>query len=76
MPRMARRRQKTLSDQLRQAIKTSGHTRYAICKATGIDQAAMSKFMKGQVGLSLASLEQLTDFLRLELVRRPDKKGR
>ena len=72
---MAQRR-KSLSNQLRQAIKASDHTRYAIWKATGIDQGTLSKFMKGRVGLGLASLDKLTDFLRLELVKRSQKKGK
>jgi transcriptional regulator with XRE-family HTH domain len=70
------RRKRTLSHQLRQAIKASDLSRYAICKATDIDQAAMSKFMKGTVGLSLAAVERLTDFLGLELVQRSDQEGR
>ena len=67
-------RRRTLSDQLRQAIKASDLSRYAICKATGIDQGSMSHFMARQGGFSLPSVEKLVGFLDLEL--RPRRKGR
>ena len=72
---MARKNAK-LSDQLRQAIKDSGMSRYAICKACDIDQGAMSKFMKRCVGLGLETIDRLVKFLDLELVKRPKRKGR
>jgi transcriptional regulator with XRE-family HTH domain len=62
---------------IREAIRQSGKTRYSISKATGIDQAQLSKLMKGNTGLSLDSLERLAEFLELEIVIRPkrQKKG-
>jgi len=65
----------TLADQIRQAIDDSGMSRYAICKATGIDQAALSRFMSGKVGLMLASLESLACLLELE-IKSPKRKRR
>jgi transcriptional regulator with XRE-family HTH domain len=59
---------------IRRAIQASGHTRYAIHKATGIDQGQLSKLMKGQAGLSLESLEKLADYLGLEIVIRSKRK--
>ena len=56
---------------VRKAIRRSGHTRYAISKATGIDQGQLSRLMKGKMGLSIDSLERLADFLELEIVIRP-----
>lgn len=70
------RKPKPLSDQLRRAIRESDLSRYAICKATGIDQSAMSKFLAGRVGLGLASVDRLADFLGLKLVKHVTKKGR
>ncbi len=66
------------SDQIRKAVEQSGMTRYAIFKATGIDQATLSKFVHGQVGLSMDTLDILADILGLEVVarRRKPKKGR
>lgn len=65
------------SDQIRKAVRESGVTRYAIFKATGIDQGTLSKFVRGQVGLSMDSLDALADMLGLEVVaqRCKGKKG-
>lgn len=57
-----------LTEQLKRAIRTSGLTRYAISKATGIDQGQLSKFMKGETTLGIAKAEQLADFLGLEIM--------
>jgi hypothetical protein len=63
--------------QVRQAIKESGHTRYAISKATGIDQGQLSKLIHGQCGLGLDALERLAEFLGWEIIFRPNaKKGK
>ena len=72
---MARQKQQ-LSDQLRQAIEKSGLSRYAVCKACDIDQGSMSRFMAGQVGLSLDTIDRIGDFLGLDLVERKTQKGR
>lgn len=68
-----RSKPKPLSDQLREFIKDRRVTRYAIWKATGIDQAVLSHFMAGRRGMSLESLERLTAYLGLEL--RPVRKA-
>ena len=70
---MAARKPRRFSDQIRRLIETSGYSRYAICKATGLDNGAMSHFLAKHRGLSLDSLDALADFLVLEVVR---KKGR
>ena len=61
------KRVKTVTEQVRMAIETSGQTRYAIWKATGIDQAQLSRFMVGERGLSLDALDRLCAHLGLEL---------
>ena len=62
---------------IRDAITQSGQSRYAIFKATGIDQAQLSRLMQGRTGLSLETLEKLTEYLGLEIViRAKRKKGR
>jgi transcriptional regulator with XRE-family HTH domain len=63
---------KRFSDQIRQAVDASGMTRYAICKALGIDQATMSRFMAGS-GMELSNLDRLADLLGLT-VKRPAKR--
>ena len=74
--RMATRKSKSmkLSDQLRQAIRESKHSRYAIWKATGIDQGVLSHFLAGRRGMSIQSLDVLCEFLQLDL--RPARRTR
>jgi len=57
-----------LSEQVRRAVKESGLSRYAICKAIGMDQSIMSRFMTGRGGLQQDSLDALADVLRLDIV--------
>lgn len=63
---MAKQRKK-LSDQIRQAVETCGETRYAIFKATGIDQATLSRFLSGERGLPMTTLDTLADYLDLNI---------
>jgi len=79
---MKRKRVK-VSDQIRQAVDAAGVSRYRICKATGLSQALMSRFMAGHVGLSLDSLDALAEVLGFDVVARgpvnvlpPQKPGR
>jgi transcriptional regulator with XRE-family HTH domain len=75
---MSTKRPKLLTDQLRELIHRSGHTRYRIAKATGIDESALAKFYHGRRGLSIAALNALGTFLRLKITmgRKPKTKGR
>ena len=61
-----------LSDQMRQTVDDSGMSRYAICKAIGMDQSIMSRFMSGKGGLSMENIDALAEVLGLELT--PSKK--
>ncbi len=59
--------QKTFSEQLRQAMKLSGRSRYKLWKATGIDQATLSRFAAGTGGLSIEAIDELWKVLGLHL---------
>jgi ribosome-binding protein aMBF1 (putative translation factor) len=65
-----------LSDQVRQAIRASGMSCYAICKRLDFSESVMSKFMRGRCGLSLETIDRLGDLLGLEIVARRPKKRR
>jgi predicted transcriptional regulator len=57
----------TLTELILQAMESSGQTRYRIAKETGLSQAALSRFVHGERGLSLQSLETLLNYLGLEV---------
>jgi len=65
----------SLLEQVRKAIKESGVSRYAISKATGIDQGHLSKLVHGKAGIGLDHLEKLAEFLGWDLIFRP-KRGK
>jgi len=58
------------SDQIRQAVNGSGHTRYAIAKATGIAESTLCRFISGERGLPTKTLDRLADFLHLGIIVR------
>ena len=59
-----------MSERLKRAIEDSSYTRYRISKETGVSEAALSRFMSNQQGLTLSSTDALCDFLGLDLVQR------
>lgn len=69
------KRPATISDQLRSAIADAalkGVTRYRISADTGLNQAALSRFVHGKQELDLSSVNKLAAYLGLELVARRD----
>lgn len=72
---MARKRTILLTDQLRQAIDDSGHTRYRIAKETGVSESALSQFYNGHRGLSMGALNALGEYLGLKIVVKRKRKG-
>ena len=56
-----------LLKQVREAIDSSGQSRYAISKATGIGQPQLAKLMAGTAGLSIEAAELLLDYLGYEI---------
>jgi plasmid maintenance system antidote protein VapI len=63
-----------LSDEIRDAVKSSGMSRYAIAKALGIAESTMSRFVNGKGGLSMEYFDRLGELLGLHIVVRPTKK--
>ena len=42
--------------------------RYAVCKAIGLDQSTLSRFMASKAGLALETVDKLGELLELKLV--------
>ena len=59
-----------MSDQVRDAVDASRMSRYAICRAIGFNEGAMSRFMSGKGGLSMEVLDRLAELLGLAIVAR------
>lgn len=55
------------SELLRRAIVEAGETRYSICCRTGVDQATLSKFVRGKISLNLATIDKLVDGLNIKV---------
>lgn len=58
----------TFSEQLRAAIEASEHSMLGLCRETGIDRAAMSRFVNGKAGLRLETVDRIVEVLGLRLV--------
>jgi hypothetical protein len=62
-----------MTEVLKAAIEESGLTRYRISVDTGIDQAALMRFMRGETSLRLDKADVLAEYLGLELTKRGPK---
>ena len=73
-----------MGDRLRrksQQPRIRGISRYGISQETGVEQSAPSRFVSGERGLDLSSVEKLAADLELEFVNRDqanwcERKGR
>ena len=63
-----------LTERIQEAIRSGGMSRYAISKATGIDQGLLCRFLKGQSSLSFETADKVLDALGMEVVIRPRPK--
>ncbi len=67
-------RPKTISEQLRREITASGVSLTRLARAADIAEGALSRFMRGERGLTTGTLDKLCGTLGLEL-RRAKRKG-
>jgi len=58
----------TITTALRKAIERSGQSRYAIAKATGLNESALSRFASGKQSLRLDKADKLAAYLGGRLV--------
>jgi plasmid maintenance system antidote protein VapI len=61
-----------MADIIRAAIKRDGRTRYALAQESGVNQAVLGRFVRGERGLNLDTADRLCRVLGLEL--RPVRK--
>ena len=75
---MARKKQtaESFSDQLRNAVRDCGTTRYALAKQLDISESTLSRFLSGERGLTLDSVDKLADVLGLRIVVTVQKAAR
>jgi hypothetical protein len=66
-----------ISDDLREAIRSSGKSLTALAKDCGVPQPMLTRFMNGQ-DLRLATVDKLCSYFGLELrpADRPQRKGK
>ena len=65
----------TISQQLRQAIASSGLSLCQVARECGVNDAQLSRFMRDERGLTTATVDRLCEYLGLEL-RESKRKGR
>jgi len=56
-----------IAAELRAEIERSGASRYRLSRETGVSEAALGRFVRGQGGLSLKSVELVCETLGLGL---------
>jgi transcriptional regulator with XRE-family HTH domain len=59
---------RAFSDQIRDAIRASSLTCYALAKQAGIAESALSRFLSGKQSMSLATLDKIAETLGLQVV--------
>jgi plasmid maintenance system antidote protein VapI len=70
------RKPRTVSEALRKAIRESGLNAMELARATGVDNAALYRFLSDERGLTLASVDRLAEYLGLELTQKRRAKRR
>jgi transcriptional regulator with XRE-family HTH domain len=70
------RKRNLLTEQLRRFIRQRGGSLAGIGRETGVNHAALSRFLRGERGLSTRSLDRLCAYLGLELRKVRAKGGR
>ncbi|MEK6247673.1 MAG: helix-turn-helix domain-containing protein [Planctomycetales bacterium] len=72
---MKRKRKQLVSDQIREAIQSSGLTVYRMAQLAEIEKSTLSRFLSGERGLSMSALDRLGGLLDLEIVMHGPKES-
>ncbi len=66
----------SLTNQLRRFLVESGRSLGEVSRATGLDTSALSRFVRGERGVSMQGLDALGDYLGLRVAKsRRQRKG-
>ncbi|HHH76271.1 MAG TPA: hypothetical protein ENL03_04535 [Phycisphaerae bacterium] len=68
-------KQETITETLKIAVRDSGESLYAICKATGLNEDSLSRFMRGRQSLRLDLADKLATHLGIECRQSKRRKG-
>lgn len=71
MKRKSRKMPDTISGQLRWHLEHCGENNLELERATGVSNGGLSRFLRGQRGMTLDSVDRLATHLGLRLVRDP-----
>lgn len=63
----------SFSDQFRAAVLNADESRYKISKVTGVSESILSRFVRGQSGLSMDYMDRVAAHLGLAIVSAPKK---
>lgn len=72
MPKRTTKAPKSVSEALREAILESGHSAYALEKATGVLKPSIRRFILGESRLRVDNVDKLADFLGYELRKKDE----
>ena len=64
---MGKAERQTFAGTIRRAVRESGQTPYAVALAAGVPQPVLSRFLRGERGITLDTAEKLCRALGLEL---------
>ena len=56
---------------LREVIEAAPVSRYRMAKDLEIDQSVLSRFMSGEIGLTVQNVEKVADYLGYKIVLQP-----
>ncbi len=61
---------------IRDAIETSGKSRYQLARESGVAESVLSRLMSGERGMSIGTVERMAEALGLDIVVRPQRRRR
>jgi transcriptional regulator with XRE-family HTH domain len=70
------RKRQTVSEQLRRFVRERGESLACVGRHTGVHHGALSRFLRGERGLSTRSLDRLCRYLGIELRSTHRKEGK